>query len=155
MHLQHAGVSLCVCVRVLVFTQGRAGYVAQGSNYARDRATAPLFTYVNENKLKSIETYARKGEFVLFVPFSVVCEPCTSFNEAKVFFLHRFHQLAGQLRGIHGCIGEGNIRGAEGEQALHRCHHGDRCHEGAVAVREHICRQQATPQYYKAAVCTL
>ncbi|XP_017266459.1 poly(U)-specific endoribonuclease-C [Kryptolebias marmoratus] len=37
--------------------QGRAGYVAQGSNYARDRANAPLFTYVNEEKLKGIETY--------------------------------------------------------------------------------------------------
>lgn len=38
--------------------QGRAGYVAQGSNYARDRAREPLFTYVNEDKLKHIETYA-------------------------------------------------------------------------------------------------
>lgn len=37
--------------------QGKAGYVAQGSNYARDKAKAPLFTYVNEDKLKSIETY--------------------------------------------------------------------------------------------------
>lgn len=45
---------------VCVLTQGRAGYVAQGSNYARDRARAPLFTYVNEDKLKSIETYACK-----------------------------------------------------------------------------------------------
>ncbi|XP_041658510.1 poly(U)-specific endoribonuclease-C-like [Cheilinus undulatus] len=42
----------------IINLQGRAGYVAQGSNYARDRARAPLFTYVNENKLKSIETYA-------------------------------------------------------------------------------------------------
>lgn len=46
---------LCLC-----FIQGKAGYVAQGSNYARDRARAPLFSYVNEDKLKSIETYARK-----------------------------------------------------------------------------------------------
>ncbi|XP_072219964.1 uridylate-specific endoribonuclease C-like [Leuresthes tenuis] len=38
--------------------QGRAGYVAQGSNYARDRASAPLFSHVNEEKLKKIETYA-------------------------------------------------------------------------------------------------
>ncbi|XP_056149268.1 poly(U)-specific endoribonuclease-C-like [Lampris incognitus] len=38
--------------------QGRAGYVAHGSNYASDRARAPLFTYVNEDKLKSIKTYA-------------------------------------------------------------------------------------------------
>lgn len=43
--------------------KGRAGYVAQGSNWARDRARAPLFTYVNEDKLKSIETYARKSLF--------------------------------------------------------------------------------------------
>ncbi|XP_034558173.1 poly(U)-specific endoribonuclease-C [Notolabrus celidotus] len=38
--------------------QGRAGYVAQGSNYARDKARAPLFAYVNEEKIKGIETYA-------------------------------------------------------------------------------------------------
>ncbi|XP_061587014.1 uridylate-specific endoribonuclease C-like [Cololabis saira] len=38
--------------------QGKAGYVAQGSNHARDRAHAPLFTYVNEEKVKKIETYA-------------------------------------------------------------------------------------------------
>lgn len=31
--------------------------MAQGSNYARDKARAPLFTYVNEEKLKGIETY--------------------------------------------------------------------------------------------------
>ncbi|XP_039871656.1 poly(U)-specific endoribonuclease-C [Simochromis diagramma] len=37
--------------------QGKAGYVAQGSNVARDQAKAPLFTYVNEDKLKSIKTY--------------------------------------------------------------------------------------------------
>ncbi|CAG5896434.1 uridylate-specific endoribonuclease C [Menidia menidia] len=42
----------------IISLQGRAGYVAQGSNYARDRASAPLFKYVNEEKLKSIETYA-------------------------------------------------------------------------------------------------
>uniref|UniRef100_A0A665XB00 Uridylate-specific endoribonuclease n=1 Tax=Echeneis naucrates TaxID=173247 RepID=A0A665XB00_ECHNA len=42
----------------IISLQGRAGYVAQGSNYARDKARAPLFTYVNEEKLKSIETYA-------------------------------------------------------------------------------------------------
>ncbi|XP_075953266.1 uridylate-specific endoribonuclease C [Anarhichas minor] len=41
----------------IISLQGRAGYVAQGSNYARDRARAPLFTYVNEDKLKGIETY--------------------------------------------------------------------------------------------------
>ncbi|XP_030633133.1 poly(U)-specific endoribonuclease-C [Chanos chanos] len=38
--------------------QGKAGYVAQGSNYARDRARSPLFSYVNEEKLKTIPTYA-------------------------------------------------------------------------------------------------
>ncbi|KAF7662587.1 hypothetical protein LDENG_00231900 [Lucifuga dentata] len=42
----------------IINLQGRAGYVAQGSNYARDKARAPLFSYVNEEKLKSIETYA-------------------------------------------------------------------------------------------------
>ncbi|KAL0968468.1 hypothetical protein UPYG_G00267270 [Umbra pygmaea] len=39
--------------------QGKAGYVAQGSNHARDHATSPLFSTVNENKLKTITTYSR------------------------------------------------------------------------------------------------
>lgn len=38
--------------------QGKAGFVAEGSNHARDSARAPLFSYVNEDKLKSIDTYA-------------------------------------------------------------------------------------------------
>ncbi|XP_076004449.1 uridylate-specific endoribonuclease C [Genypterus blacodes] len=42
----------------IINPQGRAGYVAQGSNYARDKARAPLFSYVNEDKIKAIETYA-------------------------------------------------------------------------------------------------
>ncbi|XP_058468396.1 uridylate-specific endoribonuclease C-like [Solea solea] len=42
----------------IISPQGRAGYVPQGSNYAKDRARAPLFSYVNEDKLKHIETYA-------------------------------------------------------------------------------------------------
>ncbi|KAK1168902.1 poly(U)-specific endoribonuclease-like [Acipenser oxyrinchus oxyrinchus] len=37
--------------------QGKAGYVAPRSNNARDRASLPLFTYVNEERLKSIKTY--------------------------------------------------------------------------------------------------
>uniref|UniRef100_A0A8C1GRK9 Uridylate-specific endoribonuclease n=1 Tax=Cyprinus carpio TaxID=7962 RepID=A0A8C1GRK9_CYPCA len=37
--------------------QGKAGFVAEGRNNARDSARAPLFTYINENKLKSIATY--------------------------------------------------------------------------------------------------
>ncbi|KAG9335184.1 hypothetical protein JZ751_005533 [Albula glossodonta] len=39
-------------------TSGKAGFVEYGSNNARDRARAPLFSYVNEDKLKSLETYA-------------------------------------------------------------------------------------------------
>nr|XP_020446964.1 poly(U)-specific endoribonuclease-C-like [Monopterus albus] len=42
----------------IISLQGKAGYVAQGSNNARDKASAPLFKYVNEDKLKSIKTYA-------------------------------------------------------------------------------------------------
>ncbi|XP_061108236.1 uridylate-specific endoribonuclease C-like isoform X2 [Conger conger] len=38
--------------------QGKAGYVSQGSNTARDHAQSPLFSYVNEGKLKSIKTYS-------------------------------------------------------------------------------------------------
>ncbi|XP_034039751.1 poly(U)-specific endoribonuclease-C-like isoform X2 [Thalassophryne amazonica] len=41
----------------IISLQGRAGYVAQGSHYARDKAKAPLFTYVDEDKLRSIDTY--------------------------------------------------------------------------------------------------
>ncbi|XP_072529183.1 uridylate-specific endoribonuclease C [Salminus brasiliensis] len=39
--------------------QGKADFVAQGSNRANDKANAPLFSYVNEDKFKSIATYAR------------------------------------------------------------------------------------------------
>lgn len=38
--------------------QGKAGFVAEGSNSARDSARAPLFSYVDEKKLKSVDTYA-------------------------------------------------------------------------------------------------
>ncbi|XP_048123723.1 poly(U)-specific endoribonuclease-C-like isoform X1 [Alosa alosa] len=41
-----------------ISTQGRAGYVAHGSNQARDSARDPLFSYVDEDKLRTIETYA-------------------------------------------------------------------------------------------------
>ncbi|XP_028814253.1 uridylate-specific endoribonuclease C [Denticeps clupeoides] len=37
--------------------QGKAGYVTQGSTNARDYASSPLFSYVNENKLRGIATY--------------------------------------------------------------------------------------------------
>lgn len=49
-----------VTYSAFVFTQGKAGFVSEGSNSARDCARAPLFSYVNENKLKSIDTYACK-----------------------------------------------------------------------------------------------
>ncbi|KAL6478988.1 hypothetical protein MHYP_G00124210 [Metynnis hypsauchen] len=39
--------------------QGKAGYIPSGSTTATDHASSPLFSYVNENKLKSITTYAR------------------------------------------------------------------------------------------------
>ncbi|KAM9789692.1 uridylate-specific endoribonuclease C-like [Neosynchiropus ocellatus] len=42
----------------IISLQGKAGYVEQGSNYARDRARHPLFTYVDEDKLRSMETYS-------------------------------------------------------------------------------------------------
>ncbi|KAL2093451.1 hypothetical protein ACEWY4_010763 [Coilia grayii] len=38
--------------------QGKAGYVTQGSTYARDYATKPLFSYVDDNKLEDITTYS-------------------------------------------------------------------------------------------------
>ncbi|XP_035283618.1 poly(U)-specific endoribonuclease-C-like isoform X2 [Anguilla anguilla] len=38
--------------------QGKAGFVTQGTNTARDHAQSPLFSHVNEAKLKSIKTYS-------------------------------------------------------------------------------------------------
>ncbi|XP_028584595.2 poly(U)-specific endoribonuclease-like isoform X2 [Podarcis muralis] len=38
--------------------QGKAGYVPQGSNAARDSASEPLFCSVNEPRLKNTETYS-------------------------------------------------------------------------------------------------
>ncbi|KAJ8011054.1 hypothetical protein DPEC_G00054200 [Dallia pectoralis] len=55
--------------------QGKAGYVAQGSNQARDNARAPLFSRVNEDKLKSIKTYA------LFMSLLDNYEPSTGVSE--------------------------------------------------------------------------
>ncbi|KAI5623907.1 poly(U)-specific endoribonuclease-C precursor, partial [Silurus asotus] len=37
--------------------QGRAGFIPKGSKVATDHASSPLFSYVNEIKLKSITTY--------------------------------------------------------------------------------------------------
>nr|XP_029523610.1 poly(U)-specific endoribonuclease-C-like [Oncorhynchus nerka] len=42
-----------------ISVQGKAGYVSQGSNHARDHASSPLFSNVNENKLKTITTFSR------------------------------------------------------------------------------------------------
>ncbi|PWS21745.1 hypothetical protein DKP78_21985, partial [Enterococcus faecium] len=38
--------------------QGKAGYVTQGSTYARDYAVRPLFSKVDEDKLNSITTFS-------------------------------------------------------------------------------------------------
>ncbi|XP_072856910.2 poly(U)-specific endoribonuclease-A isoform X1 [Pogona vitticeps] len=38
--------------------QGKAGFVQQGSNVARDSASEPLFHNVNEQRLKNTETYS-------------------------------------------------------------------------------------------------
>lgn len=40
--------------------QGRAGYVNQGIHVVRDYASQPLFSNVNENKLKNATTISRK-----------------------------------------------------------------------------------------------
>ncbi|XP_072551279.1 uridylate-specific endoribonuclease C [Salminus brasiliensis] len=39
--------------------QGKAGYIPSGSTTAKDHASAPLFSNVDETKLSSITTYAR------------------------------------------------------------------------------------------------
>ncbi|XP_046890217.1 uridylate-specific endoribonuclease C [Hypomesus transpacificus] len=39
--------------------QGKAGFVPQGSNNARDRASSPLFSDVNEEKLTTTTTFSR------------------------------------------------------------------------------------------------
>ncbi|XP_018606802.1 poly(U)-specific endoribonuclease-C-like [Scleropages formosus] len=41
----------------IISLQGKAGYVAKGSQ-ARDMARQPLFSYVNEEKLRSIKSYS-------------------------------------------------------------------------------------------------
>ncbi|XP_037313718.2 poly(U)-specific endoribonuclease-C-like [Pungitius pungitius] len=48
----------------IISLQGRAGFVAQGSNYAKDMAKAPLFKYVNEDKLRGIKTYLHFGNLL-------------------------------------------------------------------------------------------
>lgn len=123
-----------MCVR---FAQGSAGFVPQGSNYARDLARAPLFKYVNEDKLRSIETYLRKNQFITtpLLPSHPRLKKHLHSKHA-VFFKCRFRQPAGQLRIVHRRVREGDVRGASREQALYRFHDGDRCHEGAVAGRE-------------------
>ncbi|TDH09916.1 hypothetical protein EPR50_G00090310 [Perca flavescens] len=42
-----------------ISVQGRAGFVNQGSNVVQDHASQPLFSNVNENKLKNITTVSR------------------------------------------------------------------------------------------------
>ncbi|XP_029289214.1 uridylate-specific endoribonuclease C [Cottoperca gobio] len=42
-----------------ISVQGRAGFVNQGSHVVPDRASQPLFSNVDENKLKNITTFAR------------------------------------------------------------------------------------------------
>lgn len=42
-----------------VSVQGRAGFVSQGSHVVQDRASQPLFSSVNENKLKNTTTISR------------------------------------------------------------------------------------------------
>ncbi|KAL7402740.1 hypothetical protein ABVT39_019328 [Epinephelus coioides] len=42
-----------------VSIQGRAGFVTQGSHVVQDHASQPLFSNVNENKLKNITTISR------------------------------------------------------------------------------------------------
>ncbi|XP_059508503.1 uridylate-specific endoribonuclease C isoform X2 [Stegostoma tigrinum] len=41
-----------------ISVQGKAGYVPAGSNNAKDNARRPLFSYVNEERLHSIKTFA-------------------------------------------------------------------------------------------------
>lgn len=63
-----------VIYSAFVFTQGKAGFVSEGSNNARDSARAPLFSYVNENKLKSIDTYACKKPWAISIlMFLIAC----------------------------------------------------------------------------------
>jgi len=42
-----------------ISVQGKAGFINQGSHNARDHASQPLFSNVNENKLATITTYSR------------------------------------------------------------------------------------------------
>uniref|UniRef100_A0A3Q3X385 Uridylate-specific endoribonuclease n=1 Tax=Mola mola TaxID=94237 RepID=A0A3Q3X385_MOLML len=42
-----------------ISVQGRAGYVSQGSHVVQDRASQPLFSNINENKLSNTTTLSR------------------------------------------------------------------------------------------------
>lgn len=42
--------------------QARAGFVSQGSSVVQDHAPLPLFSNINENKLRNITTFSRKGQ---------------------------------------------------------------------------------------------
>ncbi|XP_041109852.1 poly(U)-specific endoribonuclease-A-like [Polyodon spathula] len=53
----------------VICPQRKAVCVAPGSSNARDEASAPLFTYVNEERLKSIKTYACKS-----FPFEIITQ---------------------------------------------------------------------------------
>lgn len=88
-HFQRADVCLCIC---LYFIQGRAGFVAQGSNNARDMARAPLFKYVNEAKLKSIKTFASKQEF-MYSPSLTCSFAKNTFNKHMSFLNADFISL--------------------------------------------------------------
>lgn len=50
---------LTPAVDYTISVQGRASYVSQGSHAAQDHASLPLFSNVNENKLKNTTTFSR------------------------------------------------------------------------------------------------
>lgn len=49
--------------------KGRAGFIPKGREFAVDHASSPLFSYVDENKLKSITTYTSKRKLCFLFSF--------------------------------------------------------------------------------------
>lgn len=91
-------------------------------------------TKTNSRALRHMHVSRSSRPFFPHHP-SLLLDPPTFFNKLTSF-LCRFHQLAGQLWGVHGHIRDGHVRGASREQGLHWCPDADQRHEGAVAVRE-------------------
>lgn len=106
---------------ILLNSQGRAGYVTQGSNIAHDRASQPLFSNINESKLSSTTTLTRKclpqkqnKKVLLFLTSNPLSDsPC--WQQKLDFCVCRVHRTPGQLREVLRRGWTSHSRGADGD----------------------------------------